>query len=116
MTLSTNPSSRWCWNTCPACYRCADKGRYSQCSGCSGRHDPFLRTDPDPDDFCQCTEGVLRWRAKDGRLLVSQYRTDPFKTKIMSARKTQDEAEYDAYVKDLREKLDNPNFDPISFT
>lgn len=116
MSTNINPSARWCWNTCGACYRCGDKGRYSQCSGCSGRHDPFNRVDVDPDDTCQCTLGILHWKTKDGRLLISKYKNDPFKAKIQSAPVTKDEQDYDAYLKDLREKLDSPRFDPISFT
>jgi len=72
-----------------------------------------LRTDPDPDDFCSCTQGILRWRAKDGRLIISKYKTNPFKTKIITESKTQDEKDWESYVWDLREKLDNPNYDPI---
>lgn len=114
MTININPSSKTCWKTCAACYRCADRGRYTECTKCSGRHDPFLRTDIDPDDYCDCTRGILRWRAKDGRLIVSPYKSDPFKTKIITETKTQDEKDWEAYVHDLREKLDNPNYDPIS--
>ena len=113
MIITQNPSSKPCWETCAACYRCKDKGRYTKCHSCSGRHDPFLRTDPDPDDFCSCTEGILRWRAKDGRLIVSKYRSNPFATKLITETKTQDEKDWEAYVWDLREKLDNPNYDPI---
>jgi hypothetical protein len=34
-------------------------------------------------------------------------------TKIITETKTQDEKDWESYVHDLREKLDNPNYDPI---
>lgn len=116
MTVSTNPSYRWCWSTCSACYRCKDKGRYSQCSNCSGRHDPHLYSEPDPDDFCVCGEGILRWRARDGRLVIRKYSSNPFETKVVTEKKTEDERDWEAYLMDVRERMDNPNWDPIQIT
>lgn len=114
MTINLNPSAKTCWSTCGACYRCKDKGRYTACGKCSGRHDPFLQTDVDPDDFCSCTEGILRWRSKAGQLIVRKYKSNPFESKVISESKTEDEQEWDAYVHDLREKFDDPNYDPIT--
>lgn len=111
--MTENPSSKWCWETCSACFRCKNKGRFGQCGDCSGRHDPFLRTEVDEHDYCSCTEGVLRWRAKNGMLIVKRYTKNPFESKILTEAKTEDERDWEAYLKDLREKLDNPNYDPL---
>lgn len=113
MSSFSNPSEKWCWETCNACYRCANKGRYSHCENCSGRHDPFSRVDPHPDDFCDCKNGVLRWRAQDGKVFVRRYDRNPFKAKVIVENKTQDEKDWESYVQDMREKFDNPNWDPV---
>lgn len=116
MTVNVNPSYRWCWSTCSACFRCGDKGRYAQCSGCSGRHDPHHAVDPDPDDFCMCKENILRWRAKNGQLVVIKYNKNPFDNTVITESKTEDEKEWDAYLMDVRERMDNPDWDPIQIT
>ena len=113
MSRYLNPSHEPCWETCSVCYRCANKGRYTKCNKCSGRHDPFLRVDPDPDDFCQCTEGVLRWRAKNGQLVIRKYNGNPFENKIQTEKITEDEKDWNAYLDDMREKLDDSDYNPI---
>lgn len=109
-----NPSTKPCWTFCSSCNRCQDKGRYSKCGDCSGRYDPLGKTDPHPDDFCDCKNGVLRWRTQEGRLIITRFKSNPFKGKVNYEKKTQDERDWDSYVKDMREKLGDPNFNPIT--
>ncbi len=109
----TNPSTLPCWETCGSCFRCIDKGRYTKCNECSGRHDPYGRTEADPDDFCDCRNGVLRWRTKDGQLVVRRINHNPYRGQVITDSRTQDERDWDAYLQDVREKMDNPNYDPI---
>lgn len=108
-----NPAYKNCWETCQSCYRCARKGEFSKCNSCSGRFDLNGCTDPDPDDFCDCRNGVLRYKRRNGQLVVTRFKTNPFKGEIKQATKTQDEADWDSYVHDLREKFDNPDYNPI---
>jgi hypothetical protein len=109
-----NPSTKACWITCGSCFRCGDKGRYTFCNKCSGRHDPFLQTIADPDDYCRCTEGILQWRAKSGQQIITKFNKDPFNSKVITETKTEDEKEWDQYLHDVRERMDNPDYDPIS--
>jgi hypothetical protein len=109
-----NPTQRWCWSFCSSCNRCSDKGRYSQCGDCSGRYDPQLKIEPDRDDFCDCRNGNLRWKTQTGKLIVTKFKSNPFKGEVKYVKKTQDEQDWDSYVADMREKLDNPNWDPIT--
>lgn len=111
---NTNPADKWCWNFCWSCNRCQDKGRYSHCHGCSGRFDPSLRIPSDDDDFCDCKNGVLRWRTQEGRLVITRFKTNPFKNEVKYIKETEDERDWDAYVKDMREKLNDPNWNPIT--
>jgi len=109
-----NPSTKPCWNFCTSCNRCQDKGRYSKCNSCSGRYDPRGWTDPHSDDFCDCKNGVLRWRTQEGRLIITRFKSNPFKGTVQYEKKSQDERDWDSYVNDMREKLDDPNFNPIT--
>jgi hypothetical protein len=109
-----NPSTKPCWAFCSSCNRCQDKGRYSKCVSCSGRYDPLGKTDPHPDDFCDCKNGVLRWITREGRLIITRFKSNPFKGKVKYEKKTQDERDWDSYVKDMREKLGDPHFNPIT--
>lgn len=111
--MTINPSERWCWNTCGSCFRCGEKGRYAQCNDCSGRHDPYGQTIPDPDDYCRCTENILQWRAKSGQLIITKFKVNPFKAKIITEKETEDEKEWNQYLHDVRERMDNPDWDPI---
>ena len=111
-----NPVTNDCWKFCSSCNRCQDRGRYSKCNGCSGRYDPKLIIDPDPDDYCDCKNGVLRWRTKQGKLLVTRFKTNPFKGEVKYEKKSEDERDWDSYVKDMREKMDDPTFNPIAIT
>lgn len=87
----------------------------SACSSCSGRHDPAERRYPDPDDYCRCTEGILQYRTQNGRLIVQKFYQNPFKGSVKTDTKSKDEEEWNSYVNASREKLNNPNWDPISF-
>lgn len=109
-----NPSHKTCWNTCKACFRCENKGSKAECVLCSGRHDPFGHVDPDRDDYCDCKNGVLRWRTQKGQLVISKYASNPFAGKVSTERETQDERDWNQYLNDMRERLDNPNWNPIS--
>lgn len=108
-----NPVEKWCWTFCSSCNRCQDKGRYTKCNGCSGRYDPEGTIDPHPEDFCDCKNGVLRWKTQTGRLVMTRFKTSPFKGQVTYEKKTEDERDWDSYVKDMREKLNNPTYNPI---
>ena len=111
-----NPVFNDCWKFCSSCSRCQDKGRYTKGSGCSGRYDPKLIIDPDPDDYCDCKNGVLRWRSKQGKLLIAKFKTNPFKGEVKYEKKSEDERDWDSYVNDMREKMNDPTFNPITIT
>ena len=112
--VTINPVKKDCWTFCSSCNRCQDKGRYTKCGDCSGRYDPNLTTDPDPDDFCDCKNGNLRWKTKQGKLLMTRFKTNPFKGKVTYEKKSEDERDWDSYVKDMREKMGDPNWNPIT--
>ena len=100
-----NPSTKDCWTFCSSCNRCQDKGKYTKCSTCSGRYDPNGDIDPHDDDFCDCKNGVLRWRTRVGKLILVRFKTNPFKGKVKYVKKTEDERDWDSYVTDMREKM-----------
>lgn len=115
-----NPTDKPCWRTCVACYRCAEKGTKPECYRCSGRFDPkHIRDDHDFDDRCRCTEGILQIRIKtetgkpNGRLIQTKYPYDPFQGNVKSIPVSQDEQDWESYKKDMRERLDQPDWDPI---
>lgn len=109
-----NPTENPCWVFCPSCNRCQDKGRYTKCKGCSGRFDPEGTIDPDIDDYCDCKNGNLRWKTKQGKLIMTRFKTNPFKGTVKYEKKSEDERDWDSYVADMREKLDDPNWNPIT--
>jgi len=109
-----NPSTKDCWRFCSSCNRCGYKGKYAKCADCIGRYDPSGRIDPHPDDFCQCTEGVLRWRTQEGRVIITRFRSDPFAGEVKYQKKSEDERDWDSYVADMREKMNDPNWNPIT--
>lgn len=109
-----NPAERDCWRYCFSCSRCADKGKYDKCRSCSGRFDPRGVIEHHPDDFCDCRNGVLRWRTQEGRLIITRFKSNPFKGKVNYVKKTQDERDWDSYVNDMREKMDDPTWNPIT--
>ena len=109
-----NPSTKECWSTCASCVRCIDKGRYTKCNECSGRHDPYNKAVADPDDYCDCRNGVLRWRTQQGQLIISRLKQNPYKGEIKREENTQDQRDWDSYIRDMSEKFDDPHFNPIS--
>ena len=114
--VTINPTHKSCWVFCSCCNRCQDKGRYSKCSDCSGRYDPKLKIMPDPDDYCDCKNGILRWRArKTDQMIIVKYNRNPFGGKALTDQVTEDERDWNAYLYDLREKMDNPFFNPIQY-
>lgn len=112
-----DPADLPCFKACMACLRCEDKGKYAKCNHCSGRRDPGLRKDPyDIDDHCSCKEGILRIRTSKGKLLIRKYPSNPFEGSVAQEQKTQDEVDYEAHVAEMREKLDDPTYDPVQIT
>lgn len=109
-----NPSEKDCWRYCVSCARCADKGRYSKCKGCSGRFDPRGVIETHPDDFCDCANGTLRWRTQNGRLIITKFKTNPYMGKVTYSKKSEDERDWDSYVNDMREKMNDPDWNPIT--
>lgn len=110
-----NPSDRPCFIRCAACLRCADRGRYAKCQGCSGRHDPQERKYPDPDDFCDCKRGIMRIRTNQGRLIVTKFPGNPFGGRAKFEGQTVDERDYESYVREQREKLNDEHYDAVTF-
>lgn len=116
--MPLNPSDRPCWRTCPSCYKCSNKGQDAKCQTCSGRHDPgvTLKFDPyDIDCYCDCRNGILRHRTQDGRLIVRHFLSDPFGGKVSTDAETEDERDWNAFVAEKREYLNDPNWDPLEF-
>lgn len=109
-----NPAAKPCWTFCSSCNRCQDKGRYTKCNSCSGRYDPLGKIDPNQEDFCDCKNGILRWKTQEGRLILTRFKTNPFKGEVKYEKKSEDERDWDSYVSDMREKMDDPNFNPIT--
>jgi len=70
--------------------------------------------DEHPDDVCACTEGVLRYRTERGQLIVRPYRSNPYNATVKQRVKTDDERDWDAYLQEYRERMDNPYISPIS--
>lgn len=111
-----NPSDKSCWRACSACFKCEDKGRYASCVTCSGRHDPKGRFVPDSRVYCDCKNGVLRHMTQEGRLIVTAFKQDPFSAGGVSvAHQTQDERDWESYLQQTREALDDPYWDPIKY-
>lgn len=109
-----NPTNKSCWSYCFSCGRCSDKGKYDKCKGCSGRYDPTGMIDPDQDDYCDCRNGVLRWKTKSGRIVMTRFKSNPFAGSVQIEQKTEDERDWDSYVGDMREKMNDPNWNPIT--
>lgn len=110
-----NPADKWCWEYCTSCGRCSNKGRYAACNGCSGRFDAKGIRDPDIDDYCRCKEGILQWKTQEGRLVQVRFTKNPFSSIIAHEKASQDEADWESYLKDTREKLGDEHWDPIQF-
>lgn len=111
-----NPSQLSCFQMCRSCFRCSDKGSMPACNSCSGRHDPELKREPhDQMDRCRCAEGIMQYRLQNGRLMVRKFMSDPFGGKVVTDAETQDERDWSAYITEQRERMDDPDWDPIVF-
>lgn len=109
----SDPGNKYCWKYCTSCGRCANKGSRPECGGCSGRLDPKGQRHPDRDDYCRCTQGVMQWVSDKGQFLQFKLLSDPFKGTVKYEGNTQDEADWESYLKDAREILDDEFYDPI---
>jgi hypothetical protein len=45
---------------------------------------------------------------------MTRFKTSPFKGQVTYEKKTEDERDWDSYVKDMREKLNDPTYNPIT--
>jgi len=109
-----NPSTKECWQYCFSCGRCENKGRYDKCKSCSGRYDPRGIIDAHPEDYCDPRNGVLRWKTGTGRIVITRFKSNPYAGSVQIEQKTQDERDWDSYVKDTREKMNDPKWNPIT--
>lgn len=114
-----NPSTRSCFEVCASCFRCQARrsnmanGVGTPCSSCSGHHDARGEIDPHPDDFCDCTNGVMRWVSMKGHLIVKRFPNNPFQGTIKSYSPNPDEDDWKSYLDAERERLQDPDYDPI---
>jgi hypothetical protein len=93
--------------------RCAEKGRRSECNGCSGRLDITGQRIPHSDDYCQCSEGIMRWMTKEGQLAVRRYQSSPFKAEVKIDAVSEDERDWNNYLQERKEFLNDPEYDPF---
>lgn len=112
----SDPAKKRCFNGCLSCFRCANKGMKTECDSCSGRPDPAGQRIPCRDDFCDCRNGVMRWLTKEGRLVVRKYMSNPFMGTVQTDAKTKDEEDWNSYLAEKREKLNDPEWNPIVTT
>lgn len=108
-----NPSTRPCWQLCTSCMKCANKGQHAKCASCSGKHDPKRVHYPDPDDYCDCKNGILRHRTREGRLIVRKFHSNPFGGKVMTDAVSQDEQDWNSYLYEQRELKNDPSWNPV---
>jgi hypothetical protein len=114
--IRRNPTDLDCWKSCLSCFRCEDKGKYDKCNRCSGRSDEELRKEPhDIDDRCRCKEGILQVRTQKGQLVQAKMPSDPFAGVVKHDPRTQDESDWQAYLDQQRERLNDPYWDPVAF-
>jgi len=109
----SNPKDKHCFKLCTSCMRCSDKGIKVGCDNCSGRLDTYGQRIPHSDDYCDCTRGVMRWVTKEGRLVVRRYMSDPFGAMVKTDTVSKDEEDWNAYLNEKREELNDPTFNPI---
>ena len=111
-----DPTLKHCWQNCTSCGRCKNKGSRAACNSCSGRVDPEGKKVPCVDDYCRCAEGILQWVTTEGKLLQVRLKSNPYAGTVKYEKQDEDEADWESYVHDMREKYDNPNWDPVQFT
>lgn len=112
--MPRNPSDKSCWKTCPSCFKCENRRRnYGVCGSCSGKHDPYGHYYPDPDDYCDCVNGILRHRTASGRLIVRKFMSNPYAGSVRTDAETQDERDWNSFIAEQRELRHDPTFNPI---
>jgi hypothetical protein len=47
---------------------------------------------------------------------MTKFKTNPFKGQVKYEKISEDERDWDSYVNDMREKMNDPNFNPITIT
>lgn len=100
-----------CFKLCRSCGRCDSKGKWAKCNSCNGRS---TRERPaDRDDYCRCTEGIMQLVTKNGRFIQRKFLSDPFAGRVITDAETEDERDWNTYLAEKREQLDDPTYDPI---
>lgn len=115
MSVGTNPvvDRRECWKPCRSCFKCEDQGKFAKCASCPGRADFYRRMYNDPDSYCDCRNGILRHRTQAGRLIVRKFLSSPYGGSVRTDAVSEDEEQWNAYIQERREFLQNPTWDPI---
>lgn len=116
--MPMNPAERNCWRICVSCFKCSEKGKYAKCGSCSGRFDPgpALKFDPyDRDQYCDCRNGILRHRLQTGQLVMKKFLTNPYAGKVVTDAVSEDEEEWNRYIAERREALNDEHWDPLRF-
>lgn len=112
--MPRNPSDKSCWKACPSCFKCENRRRhYGDCASCSGKHDPIGHYYPDPDDYCDCINGVLRHRTRTGRLIIREFASSPYGGSVQTDAETQDERDWNQWIAEKREQRHDPTFNPV---
>ena len=110
-----NPATRPCFELCTSCMRC--DARFARtgtpCHNCSGRPDADGQKVPHRDDYCECKKGVLRWVTQKDQLIIRRFQSNPFGGKVTTDAESQDEKDWNQYVAEKREELNDPHWDPI---
>ena len=109
------PQDKRCFVPCPSCFRCSDYRVKAECASCPGRLDTERRRYPDPDDFCDCKNGVLRYRLRTGKLVMRRFESSPFEATVKTDAVSEYEADWNRFIQQKREELDDPGWDPIRF-
>lgn len=106
---------RQCWRPCRSCWKCEDQGRYSQCATCPAQVDILRRKYPDPDAYCDCHNGILRHRTQKGQLIIRKFLSSPYEGRVQTDAISEDERDWNTYVAERREFLNNPQWDPVQY-
>jgi hypothetical protein len=53
---------------------------------------------------------------KDGKLVVRRFMSNPFKSEVKTDAVSEDEKDWNAYLYERREQLNDPEWDPIVIT
>lgn len=112
-----NPVTRPCFEMCSSCFRC-DRRRSSSCpdfENCSGVPDKEGMRVPHRDHVCTCKEGVMRWVTKKDVLVIRRFESNPFNKTVTTDAKSEDERDWDAFISEKREAMNDEFYDPIRF-